>query len=111
MSDQKYIQASKVLCQQTGAAAGRDDFFESDRLNGQFAADDTLMVVSKRGRIVELNYTGAITWNLLKTPRSLDDLVSALDDRFNVSDADVRSDLQAILDILQKEKLVDAVSR
>jgi hypothetical protein len=68
--------------------------------------EETLIVVPKRRRVHCLNAVGTRVWELLARPRSLEDLVGAVEREFEVDAARARADLRAYLRLLERKGLV-----
>jgi len=58
--------------------------------------DGTVLLLIPEG-VVELNESAAATLELLDGARTVEDLVSALGERFEVAESDLRDDLETML--------------
>lgn len=67
---------------------------------------DHLVVLNEELRYVGLDTTGQAVWELLETPRSLDELVEELVRRFDVEPDQCRDDVSAFLADLHRHRLV-----
>lgn len=67
---------------------------------------DVLLVDPGRSQMRQLNAVGALVWETLDAPRTLDELVDAVVARFETSAAQARTDVQAFLEKLQQRELV-----
>lgn len=58
--------------------------------------------------VYTLNNTGVCLWQLIEAPRTEDDLAAALVERYRISAATARTDVQGFLDDMARMGLVDA---
>lgn len=70
--------------------------------------DEVLMMHNETGRFVSLNESAAAVWAALQEPRTIDDLVSILLERFDVAEATARSDVMDCLADLEKHGTIIA---
>jgi PqqD family protein of HPr-rel-A system len=69
--------------------------------------DEETIVVDPRTRQVHLfNETAARIWELLATPRSLDDLTILLSEEYDASQAEVRASVEETLESLRDKGLL-----
>ena len=82
------------------------DGFVIRNIAGQYMA----VPVGKRMKdlhgMIALNETGAFLWNLLREDQSLDNLIQALLNEYDVSPELARSSILEFLDILSSEKVL-----
>jgi hypothetical protein len=84
---------------------GRDSALPFQRM------EEEAIVVNPRTREVHLfNETAARIWELLETPRSIDDLVGALGDEFDAEPAALRREVEAFVTDLGGKGLLAPVS-
>ena len=57
--------------------------------------------------IITLNDTGACVWELLAQERTLDELASAVAERFDVTPERARADVQTFLDEIAKMGMIE----
>ena len=57
--------------------------------------------------IITLNDTGACVWELLAQERTLDELASAVAERFDVTPERARADVQTFLDEIAKMEMIE----
>ena len=70
--------------------------------------EETIVVDPKRREVHLLNETAARIWELLATPRSLDDLAATLGDEYDVGEADLREAIVECVDGLASKGLLAA---
>ena len=64
----------------------------------------------EQGVVLGFNGVASDVWRLLEQPRSLDELVAALGERYEVDDAQCRTEIAALLDRLSELNLVRRAS-
>jgi hypothetical protein len=70
--------------------------------------EETIVVYPARREVHLLNETAARVWELCATPRSLDELVTALAHEYEVATDELRRDVAEILELLGDRHLVIA---
>jgi len=80
------------------------------RSEGAVAAqvDGQLVVLSPGMDFIAIDAMGEVIWDLLADPRTTDELVATLTERFEVDDDRCRSDVEAFLGQLAQHGLVVA---
>jgi hypothetical protein len=78
----------------------------SDWLEAQ-VNDELLMMHGDSGRFISLNETGAYLWACLAEPKSSDALVDGLCAEFEVEPTTARADVDAWLDAMRSEKVIE----
>lgn len=76
-----------------------------DWLSAEVGGEIVMMSV-EMGNYVGMNEVGARIWQLLETPRSVDELCAALVAEFDVSPQDCAADTRAFLDEMVKQGAV-----
>lgn len=79
------------------------------RADGLLAAgvgDELLMMSVELGKYFNLNPVGTRIWELLESPRTVDDLVEALTGEYDVSADTARSEVERFLSALEERKLL-----
>ncbi len=72
--------------------------------------DQSVLVHTRTNRIFELNRTGARFWELLCEGRNLGEIQQIMLREFDVAEADLRHEVEALLATLQNEDLVVRIS-
>lgn len=83
------------------AAALEDPNFESP------GPEDTVMLVSNRGQMFDLNLTGALIWEAIDGQKTEDALVDVLAGNFEIDAAVARRDLRSLVEELQRRGLIE----
>ncbi len=76
------------------------------RSNGLLSAsvdDEIVMMSVDAGQYYNLNAMGAQIWRLLKTPKTVDQIVAILAETYDASDATIRIEVGAFLDRMERE--------
>lgn len=71
--------------------------------------DDVVALQAERGFAYGMEYVTASVWKLLEQPRDLDSLVVALIAEYDVEEGQCRSEVDALLDRMETEGLVEKV--
>lgn len=79
-----------------------------DELPFQKLDEETIVLDPSRREVHLLNETAARIWELLASPRSLDDLAAALGDEYEVDDAELRAEVVSCVDVLTSKGLLVA---
>ena len=90
----------------SAAMAGR--WRRDGELPFQKLDEETIVVDPKRREVHLLNETAARIWELLATPRSLDDLAATLGDEYDVGETDLREAIVECVDGLASKGLLAA---
>ncbi|MCU0340880.1 MAG: PqqD family peptide modification chaperone [Spirosomaceae bacterium] len=70
--------------------------------------DETVILNHKEGVYFNVEGVGSVIWQRLqKAPQTLESLIKAVMDEFDTDEATCRSDIEAFLDELMHEKLVE----
>ncbi|MEO1400425.1 MAG: PqqD family protein [Cyanobacteria bacterium J06635_1] len=64
----------------------------------------------KSGTYFGLNETGALVWNLIKNPKTVDQLRTAILDEYEVEDEVCDRDLTALLQALAEQNLIEVTN-
>jgi hypothetical protein len=67
---------------------------------------EAVLLHLESGTYFGLNETGTLLWDLLKKPRSPEELANALAGEFEVSEAQAKKDVSGLLSELKSHKLV-----
>jgi hypothetical protein len=73
--------------------------------------EETIVLDPRRREVHLLNETAARIWELLASPRSLDELTDELGDEYDVGDAELREAVVECVDGLTRKGLLVAVAR
>lgn len=73
--------------------------------------EETIVVDPKRREVHLLNETAARIWELLASPRSLDDLTATLGDEYDVGEDELRTAIVECVDGLASKGLLAAGTR
>ena len=68
--------------------------------------DEVIVLNLESGVYYGLNPVAACVWNRISSPRSLADLVAAVEDEFDTEDRDIEGDVRRLLDTLCGHGLV-----
>jgi hypothetical protein len=71
--------------------------------------DEVIVLTLGSGVYHGLNPVAACVWNCLATPRTLDELVAAVENEFESSGSDVEGDVRRLLDTLCSHGIVTEV--
>lgn len=71
--------------------------------------EETIVLDPRRREVHLLNETAARIWELLASPRSLDDLTATLGDEYDVGEAELREAVSECVDGLSSKGLLVAV--
>lgn len=69
--------------------------------------EETLLVLSKRGKIFELNPVAALVWEGLKEAASIESLANTVTSIFKVAPHDAQRDIQNVLSEFSRLQLVE----
>lgn len=69
-------------------------------------ADEILMLNIERGEYVGLNASGAIIWELLESPKSVEQLIDGLVEQFDVGRELAKQDIDSFLEDAFKRGIV-----
>jgi len=75
------------------------------------AVDDEIVMMSvEKGQYYNLNVMGTRIWHLLETPRSVVEVVMALDEIYDVPEEKIRDEVDAFLTRLERAGLLELVT-
>jgi len=80
------------------------------RLLSAQVEDEIVMMSVEMGQYYNLNAVGGRIWHLLETPRSLDQIVSALADIYEAPKETIHAEVAAFLARLEREGLLEVVT-
>ncbi|WP_422055912.1 PqqD family protein [Sphingomonas sp.] len=69
-------------------------------------SDEILMLNIERGEYVGLNETGAVIWELLETPQTIEQLVASLLTRFEVDAVQATAEVNAFIEQAMQKGMV-----
>ena len=72
--------------------------------------EETIVVDPRRREVHLLNETAARIWELLASPRSIDDLLATLGEEYDVAAAELREGVQECIDGLTSKGLLVSVA-
>jgi hypothetical protein len=81
---------------------------EGNFLISQLGSELVLMD-TKTGEYMGVNAVGTLIWNLLAEPRPVTELVAALTQQFEVSEAQCKAEVEQFIADLDKRKLISLV--
>lgn len=110
-NERLFRQAPRIMAQLVGAASAHlsVSFALSDPYFDHQSAD-TVIVLSRRGRIIELNLTSALIWELLQAEMTMDQLVGRVRSVFRVTADLAAEDVKNVLDILSENGFCDVIN-
>jgi hypothetical protein len=77
----------------------------------QTAADATIVLDTRRGTYFTLDEVGTVVWDLCDGTRTLDEIVAAVIEAYEVAPDQAETDIRELLDELAAEELVDGWQR
>lgn len=83
-----------------------DAFLRADGLLAAAIGDELLMMSVEHGKYFNLNAVGARIWDLLATPVTVDGLVAALTDEYDVAPDVARQEVERFLGTLRERGLL-----
>jgi hypothetical protein len=83
-------------------------YLRKNRILSAPIGDEIVMMSVERGQYYNLNAIGGRIWNLLETPRSLDQIVEALTEIYDAPDETIRAESAAFIARLEREGLIEA---
>jgi len=96
-----------VIAQRDIKLSGYHNIVEAlDAQDSEIDPETPIMVLSFRGELYELNTLGAIIWEYLELPRSLEEVLNEVSEQFEVNRSTVESDVVEYLDQLSQLGLV-----
>jgi hypothetical protein len=75
------------------------------------AADATIVLDTRRGTYFTLDEVGTVVWDLCDGTRTLDEIVAAVTEAYEVAPDQAEADIRQLLDELAAEELVDGWQR
>ena len=93
-----------------------DTFKKSENVVSRQIDEKTILVpINQTGvdvqKIYALNNTAAAAWELLETPKTLDQLVDALERDFTAGTGVIRNDIEGLIQDLLKIKFLDLIRK
>ena len=73
-------------------------------------ANDVIAILSKKGKLLELNFTSAFLWENLTDQTNLEELTELFTEFFEVSKGEARQDIIEAVRHLEKLEFVDVIS-
>jgi hypothetical protein len=116
--DEIQSQAMAVIGEAEGARLGLVDgvppldiwdkvFVPHDDVTSTVLEREAVLLNLNNGRYYTLNRVGTAVWELMTGDRPLAEILSAICERFNVTEEVARQDLVALVTRLRQEKLID----
>ena len=107
----QYIRSPGVICQRDIRLHGHETLREAlDATQDAIAAEESVLVLSFRGRLFELNTVGALLWEELRRRCTPEDVAGVLADVFGLDAEQANADARSFLDEMSVRGLVrDAV--
>lgn len=85
-------------------------YCNKDYVLRKIAGEDVLVSVRSSvadfSGIITLNHSAAVLWNCLQKGASLEELVQAFTEAFEVTEAEAEADIREIIDMLEKRKMI-----
>jgi hypothetical protein len=81
-------------------------YVRNSSVNAAPLDNETVLMSTEGNRYFSLNSLGSDIWELLEHPRSIPDLVSAIQADYDVEEDQARQDVIEFLEVLQARKLV-----
>jgi hypothetical protein len=72
----------------------------------QIVDDETVIVLADAGEVVVLEAVGTRVWELIKGLRTVQQIVDAITDEFEVSPQEAQESVQAFLETLLQDKII-----
>ncbi|MEZ9821427.1 PqqD family protein [Shewanella sp. 10N.286.45.A1] len=83
-------------------------FSQNSALSCAPMGEELVMMDVEQGQYFGLNPIACAIWQLLETPRNIDDLVAALMQQFEVSEAQCRQDTEVFIKELMDKEFIKA---
>lgn len=81
-------------------------YMRNPSVNAALLDNETILMSTEGNRYFSLNSLGSYIWELLEKPRSLSDLVSAIQADYDVTEDQACQDATEFLDVLHARKLI-----
>lgn len=72
--------------------------------------DEIVMMSAEQGKYIGLNDVGARVWELIETPHSIDGVVAALIEEFDVTPEVCRAEVESFVQKLRDNKAIEDVA-
>ncbi|PTS86250.1 PqqD family protein [Sphingomonas sp. HMWF008] len=72
--------------------------------------DEIVMMSAEQGKYIGLNDVGARVWELIETPHSIDGVVAALIEEFDVTPEVCRAEVESFVEKLRENKAIEDVA-
>ncbi len=72
--------------------------------------DEIVMMSAEQGKYIGLNDVGARVWELIETPHSIDGVVAALIEEFDVTPELCRAEVESFVEKLRENKAIEDVA-